>query len=88
MERWEVPPQRQVNVRLDDETIEVLEAAGFLDGRNLTDEVRAAIRNRAAEAGQDPIVREALELKRKRNRPAEPQAPPVSSLEDKRRRRK
>lgn len=79
--------QRQVNVRLDEETIEVLEFAGLLDGRTLLDEVRAAIQARAAAAAEDPDVQEVLEVKRRRrNRETPDAASVVASLADKRRR--
>lgn len=83
-ERWELPPQRQVNVRLDEETIEILEAAGFLDGRNLTDEARAAILARAEEARADPLVQAAWALRQKRLSEAAESTPTVSSLEERR----
>ena len=76
-----------MNVRLDEETIEVLELAGVLDGRTLLDEVRAAIHARAAEAAKDPDVQEMLEVKRRRHPPgAMVDRPIVSSLADKRKR--
>jgi hypothetical protein len=80
-----VANQRQVNVRLDDEAIELLETAGFLDGRNLLDEVRAAIHLRAQEAAKDPEVQDTL-TRRRRRRPAEKKPPAISSLDAKRRR--
>lgn len=82
---WEVT-QRQVNVRLDEDTIEILEAAGFLDGRNLTDEARAAIVSRAEEAGSDPLVQQARDLRRQRKAAAAGEPSVVSSLEEKRKR--
>ena len=78
--------QRQVNVRLDEETIEILEAAGFLDGRNLTDEARAAILARAREAQSDPLVQEARALRHKRLSEAEDDSLAVSSLDEHRQR--
>jgi uncharacterized protein (DUF1778 family) len=78
--------QRQVNVRLDEETIEILEAAGFLDGRNLTDEARAAILARAKEAQADPLVQEARTLRHKRLSEAEDNALSISSLDEHRQR--
>jgi uncharacterized protein (DUF1778 family) len=76
--------QRQVNVRLDDETIEILEAAGFLEGRNLTDEARAAIVTRANEVGEDPLVQAARALRQKRLQEIEEESN-VSSIGDRRR---
>lgn len=75
--------QRQVNVRLDDETIEILEAAGFLEGRNLTDEARAAILARADAVGADPLVQAARALRQKRLEEVEDDSN-VSSIEDRR----
>jgi hypothetical protein len=80
-----VASQRQVNVRLDEETIELLEVAGFLDGRNLLDEVRAAIHARAEEAAKDPEVQEVLARRRNR-KPAKSEPAVVSSLDEKRKR--
>ena len=77
-------PQKQVNVRLDEETIELLDAAAWIDGLNLLDEVRTAIQRHAAEVAKDPDVQDALRLRRRR-RPAEEELPRIRSLEDKRR---
>ena len=82
-ERWEVS-QRQVNVRLDEETIEILEAAGFLEGRNLTDEARAAILSRAEEAQTDPLVQAARALRQKRVSETTEESSSVSSLDARR----
>lgn len=76
--------QRQVNVRLDEETIEILEAAGFLEGRNLTDEARAAILSRAEEARVDPLVQAARALRQKRLMETGEAESNVSSLEKRR----
>lgn len=58
--------QRQINVRLDEDDVSVLEAAGFIDNRSLTDEARAALLLRVEELRQDPFVQKALGVRAER----------------------
>ena len=77
--------QRQVNVRLDDADIEILEAAAFLDGRTLSDEARTALLSHVAEVRRDPLVKKALEVRAERAKAkAKAAEEKVSSLDAKR----
>lgn len=60
--------QRQVNVRLDEADVEILEAAGFVNGRNLTDEARAGLLSHVAKVKEDPLIKRALGVRAERTR--------------------
>lgn len=70
--------QRQVNVRIDDEDLEVLIAGGFIEGTSMTDEVRLAIQKRIDELRSDPDVAEVLRIQQERR--ARNEAPNVTPI--------
>lgn len=77
--------QRQVNVRLDKADVEVLEAAGFVNGLSLTDEARAGLLSHVAKVRADPLVEQALGIRAERSREkAKDEKEVVSSLDAKR----
>jgi hypothetical protein len=76
--------QRQVNVRLDEADAEILEAAGFVNGRSLTDEARAGLLSHVAKAKEDPLVVKALEVKAAGARAKAEDKKVVTSLDAKR----
>jgi hypothetical protein len=57
---------RQVNIRLPDEDVAVLEAASFLDEDGLPDLVRRILLDRVAVLRKDPQVHDALRLRAER----------------------
>ena len=59
--------QRQINIRLPDEEVAVLEAAAFLEGGSLADLVRTALTDRVAGLRTDPRVLDALRLRAERS---------------------
>jgi hypothetical protein len=55
-------PKKQVNVRLEKETVEVLEAVMFLEGQGSLQEVIAPlVENYAGERAGEPAVRDMLD---------------------------
>lgn len=56
-------PQRQINIRLPDEDVAVLEAGAFLDEGQLSEFVRQALLDRVAALRAHPRVQEALRLR-------------------------
>ena len=58
-----VVSQRQINIRLRDEDVAVLEAAAFLHGGALPDFVRRILLERVAALRSDPRVQQALRLR-------------------------
>jgi hypothetical protein len=58
--------QRQVNIRVDEEDFEVLEASAFVNGTTLSDEVRRAVRALVMRARDEGDVRDALKIRHKR----------------------
>jgi len=59
--------QRQLNVRLDAATFDILEAAAFIDGVSLPDVIRPVIDALASELGTDPAVQLALRAREERS---------------------
>ncbi len=59
--------QRQVNIRLADEDVTVLEAAAFIDGEALSDRVRAVLLQHVESLRADPLVQQALRLRAERD---------------------
>lgn len=55
--------QRQLNIRLADKDIAVLEAASFLQAHPLPDLVRSVLLDRVAALSADPLVQQALRLR-------------------------
>jgi hypothetical protein len=58
--------QRQINIRLADEDMGVLEAASFLEAEPLHEVVRAILLDRVAGLRADPKVQQALRLRAER----------------------
>ena len=50
--------QRQINIRLDEDEVTVLEAAAFLDGLNVAELVRRLLRNEVTALRQQTDIRE------------------------------
>lgn len=57
---WEVP-QRQANIRLDDELFEKIEVAAFVHRRSFADEMRAALVAWADRHVDDPLIQSATQ---------------------------
>jgi hypothetical protein len=58
-----VAAQRQINIRMADEAVSVLEAAAFLKRDTLPDLVRAVLLDYVTELERQPRVREMLRLR-------------------------
>ena len=56
-------PQLQVNVRLDEELVRVLEAAAFVESSTVTELVRTTLEAVARQWSAVPAVRQALEAR-------------------------
>lgn len=60
--------QRQLNIRVDAETFDVLEAVAFLDGASLPDVIRPVIEQLAEELeAADPAIQLALRARAERS---------------------
>jgi hypothetical protein len=59
-------PQRQLNVRMDGGTFDLLEAAAFVEGISLPEVIRPVIEALANELGADPAVQLALRAREER----------------------
>jgi hypothetical protein len=60
-------PQEQVNVRLDADLVEILEAAAFIEDASVAELARGAIEGLARRYSTDRAVRSALEARRLRS---------------------
>jgi hypothetical protein len=58
--------QRQVNIRLAEEAVTILEVAAFLDKETLPDRVRAVLMQHVESLRADPLVQEGLRLRAER----------------------
>jgi uncharacterized protein (DUF1778 family) len=58
--------QRQVNIRVDDEDFEILEASAFVNGTTLSDEVRQAVLALVLRAREEEDVLDALAIRYRR----------------------
>lgn len=58
--------QRQVNIRLAEEAVTILEVAAFLDKETLPDRVRAVLMQHVEALRADPLVQEGLRLRAER----------------------
>ena len=77
--------QRQINVRLNEDDVAVLEAGGFIDNRSLTDEARAALLLHVESLREEPLVQKALEVRAERAKAKQADdSKRVSSLDAKR----
>jgi predicted transcriptional regulator len=61
-------PQLQVNVRLDEDLVRILEAAAFVEHSTVSELVRLAVEGVARQWATDEDVRLALEAREGRNR--------------------
>jgi hypothetical protein len=60
-------PQRQINVRLADDTVRVLEAAAYIEGGlSVAEYVRPVLDELVAELSKDPAVQTAMRLQAER----------------------
>jgi hypothetical protein len=60
-------PQRQINVRLPDDAVKVLEAAAYIEGGlSVAEYVRPFLDQRVAELAEDPAVQTAMRLQAER----------------------
>lgn len=57
---------RQLNLRLPEESMDVLDAAAFLERRSAQDLVAVAVRKVVEELGRDPDVQRVVETRRTR----------------------
>jgi hypothetical protein len=57
---------RQLNLRIDSDTFDVLEAVAFLEGLSLPELIRPAVENLAKELRADPAVQLALRARAER----------------------
>jgi Arc/MetJ-type ribon-helix-helix transcriptional regulator len=58
-------PQLQVNVRLDEDLVRILEAAAFVQTSSVSEIVRTALEGIARQWGTVPAVRQALDAREK-----------------------
>jgi plasmid stability protein len=79
---WEVP-QRQANIRLDDQLFEQIEVAAFVHRRSFADEMRAALIAWVEAHEADPLIRSAS---KSRQPIPQPDGAAVHQLNPKRRR--
>lgn len=77
-------PQRQANIRLDDQLFERVEVAAFVHRRSFADEMRAALIAWVDSLDGDPLIERASGS---RVPLPEPEGARVSSLEDAKRKR-
>jgi hypothetical protein len=80
--------QRQVNIRLAEEDVAVLEAAAFADDDALPDLVRSILLERIASFRRDPEIDQILAVRAARAKRRAERAAGVSSLSDRRQRKK
>jgi hypothetical protein len=60
-------PQRQINVRLPDDAVKILEAAAYIEGGlSVAEYVRPILDQRVAELAEDPAVKTAMRLQAER----------------------
>jgi len=76
-------PQRQTNIRLEDELFEKLEVAAFVHRRSFADEMRAALIAWTDALRDDPQI---VQARDSRDPLPEPEEAQVSSLDAKRKR--
>jgi len=79
-------PQRQVNVRLDEDEFDELESCAFIERRSLPEELRAAVRAHIAILEENPHFEAALAARRGRGEEKTGGKPAVSSLDARRKR--
>jgi hypothetical protein len=60
-------PQRQINIRLDEEDFKALEAVSFLDGVGVADQLRQVALDLVRERRVDPDVTHLLEIWERRS---------------------
>jgi hypothetical protein len=77
--------QRQINIRLSDEDVAVLEAAAFLESQALADVVRGTLLERVATLRREPEVATLLDLRARR---AAERSGAVTSLDARRKRQR
>ena len=61
-------PQLQVNVRLDEDLVQVLEAAAFVESSSVSELVRSTLEAVARQWSTLPAVRKALEAREQRGK--------------------
>jgi hypothetical protein len=61
------PPQEQINIRLDVDLVQVLEAAAFVEHASVSELARGAVSNLARGYASDKAVQSALTARRLRD---------------------